>query len=167
MKKDQTPRKKPGQLESETKQPDYIDSLEDQDCIDGDCYDDNQRTFIPACDDCEDFIVPDRNSDEGRILSLMLAGGWVTNESVYKAAKRHLWGAKLDGRKVLSNLRAAGLITDREPLIEGKRIIKHRISPKCLTVVNSLVAAQWKQLPTIQKSMAAKARPHFTRKGKR
>lgn len=166
MKKNQTPRKKPGHTKTENIQADYI-SPEELDCITGDCFDDNQRTFIPACDDCESFNVPDRNSDEGRILSLMLAGGWVTNESVYKAAKRHLWGAKLDGRKVLSNLRAAGLITDREPLIEGKRIIKHRITPKCLPAVNSLVDAQWKKLPTIQQSMAAKARQPFVRKGKR
>jgi hypothetical protein len=137
------------------------------DCITGDCFDDNQRTFIPACDDCERFNVPSRDSDEGRILWLMLAGDWVTNESIYFAAKQHLWGPKMDGRKALSDLRAAGLVTDREPLIQGKRIIKHRISPKCLPVVNSLVASQWKTLPTIQKTMAAKARQHFVKKGKR
>jgi hypothetical protein len=155
-----------GQTQTDNNQADYI-SPEELDCISGDCYDDNQRTFLEPCDDCGAFIVPARDSDEGRILSLMLSGGWVTNESVYKAAKRHLWGAKLDGRKVLSNLRAAGLITDREPLVDGSRIIKHRISPKCLPAVNSLVDSKWKQLPTIQLSMAAKARQPFVRKGKR
>jgi hypothetical protein len=165
MKKNQTPGKKPGFNKTEKTQPDYIDSPED--CIDGDCYDDNQRTFLEPCDDCGAFIVPSRDSDEGRILSLMLAGDWVTNESIYFAAKQHLWGAKMDGRKALSDLRAAGLVTDREPLIEGKRIIKHRINPRCLPAVNSLVAAKWKQLPIAQQSMAVKARQPFIRKGKR
>jgi hypothetical protein len=164
MKKNPTPPKQSRTSKTDSRQPDYSAS---GDCMTSDCYDDNQRTFLEPCDDCEDFIVPPRDSDEGRILSLMLAGDWVTNESVYQAAKRHLWGAKLDGRKVLSNLRAAGLVTDREPLIEGKKIIKHRVNPRCLPAVNYLVTAKWKQLPIIQKSMAVKARQPFIRKGKR
>lgn len=49
MKKDQTPRKKPGNPQTEKQQADYIEPTED--CISNDCFDlGGQKTFVQAFD---------------------------------------------------------------------------------------------------------------------
>lgn len=139
MKKNPTSQKQSRIIETTQKQVDYNEA-ETLDCIDGDCFDDDQRTFLEPCHECDLFTLPSRSSREGQILTDLARGMFLTNQSIYEA-----FGGTHDGRKALSLLRKEyGIQIDWELVNERRADRKHRIKPECLPFVQRRITEVWK-----------------------
>ncbi len=142
MKKNPTPPKQQSRTsKTENTQPDYIDTPED--CIDGDCFDgpnNDQRTFIEPCDDCDPLSLPSEASREGQLLVDLALGRFMSNQSHYEnsiAFNDH------DGRALISKLRIRHGIQIEWFPIQGSRARMHRIIPKCLPHIQLAIKNVW------------------------
>lgn len=138
-KKKPTPTKAEAGHKQNTQQPIGQNDYKGTDCITGDCYDDNQKTFVDPCPECDQFTLPSRASREGQILTDLARGDWLTNQTIYEQ-----FGGTHDGRKRLSTLRKDyGLLIEHSPVQEGRSDRKHRIKPACLPYVQRRLANVW------------------------